>query len=200
MTKLRNGQEIHKLAILNGRPRAAEGKIPITLLHPIFARFTEDCESIIPTAEDNELALELLNTMPNLFPYESDRISAIREVFGQFELTIKRDGIPNTRYELDGCLTGANKSFYLLMEGKNEMNTTKSEPYFELCFYYVEANREYFEKNFESNSRRPCLLMIITGTYVANTSAISNLISVQRIPSQLLWRRLARPAGNRTAD
>ena len=74
ITKLRNDQENPKLAILNGRPRAAEGKIPVTLLHPIFARFAEDCESIIPTAQDNELALELLNTMPNLFPYENDRI------------------------------------------------------------------------------------------------------------------------------
>ena len=164
MTKLRNDQENHTLAVLNGRPRAADGKIPVTLLHPIIARFAEDCENIIPTPEDNEFALELLTTMPALFPYESERVSAICDVFDKFKLSIRKDYIPDARYEVDGCLKGANKGFYFIMEGKNEMSSTNSEPYFKSCFYYLEANREYFRKNSESNSRRPCLLMTIVGT------------------------------------
>ena len=156
------------MAILNGRPRAAQGHIPVTLLHPIIARFAEDCESTIPTPEDNRLALELLNIMPDLFPYEQGRISAICEVFSKFQMGIKGNWTPDARYKPDGCLKGANEGTYFIMVGKNEMSTTNSEPYFESCFYYLEANREYFRKNSESNSRRPCLLMIITGTLLVH--------------------------------
>ncbi len=107
MNKLMAEQADPKIAIHNGRPRDASGKIPITLLHPIFADFAESCDSAIPTRDDNELASELLQTMPNLFPYENDRLCAIAGILEKIGLPVESHSIPSTfKYQFDAGLKG----------------------------------------------------------------------------------------------
>jgi hypothetical protein len=162
MNKLRAEQGDPEIAIHNGRPRAASGKIPITLLHPIFADFAESCKSAIPTRDDNELALELLQTMPDLFPSENDRLCAITDILEEFCPPVESRSIPSTLYQLDAGLKGE-EGIYFGVKCENESCMTKSDPYLALSFHYLEANRVYFEKIKTSNSRRPCLFMIIAG-------------------------------------
>ena len=65
-------QEKH-IPIACGRPPAADAPIPVTLLHPIFRQFLDNCDNHQPIAEDNNLVLELMGAMSNFFRDEDAR-------------------------------------------------------------------------------------------------------------------------------
>jgi len=73
--------------IVWSRPTAADSAIPVTLLHPIFRQFVDNCRNHQPIQEDNNLALELTGAMSNFFPDEEERAAAFRHI-------LTRHGIP----------------------------------------------------------------------------------------------------------
>ncbi|KAF8634766.1 hypothetical protein AX15_000727 [Amanita polypyramis BW_CC] len=161
--------------ILKGRPRSTEEAIPVALLHPILGRFVKDCKDLVPSKGDNDLALALLQQMPDLFESEASRVGRIRGIFKATGITL--DVANFNRFSVDLCRKANTSSsfhnLYFIMEGKNEISSTQSEPYIEACFYYLEANRAFFDENGNmTNSRRPCLLMIFTGSRVGFSSAV----------------------------
>ena len=158
-------QKNSEKAIMNGRPRSAEEAIPVALLHPILAQFVKDCKDLEPTKDDNSLVLTLLQEMPKLFQLEANRVEKVKEIFKNAGIELDPGHI--NRYTVDLCRESRNSPYHdfsFIMEVKVELGSTNSEPYFEACFYYNEANRAYFDKKGNrSNARRPCLLMILTG-------------------------------------
>jgi len=56
-------QEKQNRKIMWSRPPAADATIPVTLLHPIFRQFADDCENHQPIQQDAELVLELMAAM-----------------------------------------------------------------------------------------------------------------------------------------
>jgi hypothetical protein len=66
-------QEKQNQKIVWSRPRTADATIPVTLLHPIFRQFIDNCKNHQPMQEDNKLVLELMGTMSNFFPDENAR-------------------------------------------------------------------------------------------------------------------------------
>jgi hypothetical protein len=45
------------------RPPSAPSTVPVTLLHPVFNDFIDDCENYQPTRSDHAFALELANAV-----------------------------------------------------------------------------------------------------------------------------------------
>jgi len=62
------------------RPPAADATIPVTLLHPIFRQFVDDCENHQLIQPDNELVLELMAAMSEFFPDEKARAAELRDM------------------------------------------------------------------------------------------------------------------------
>jgi len=80
-------QEKQNQKIVWSRPRAADATIPVTLLHPIFRQFVDNCKNHQPIQEDNKLVLELMGAMSAFFPDENARAAELRAI-------LTRHGIP----------------------------------------------------------------------------------------------------------
>src|ERR1700733_14909644 len=76
-----------QIPIACGRPPAADAPIPVTLLHPIFCQFLDNCNNHQLIAEDNNLILELMGVMSNFFRDEDAHVAELRDI-------LTRHGIP----------------------------------------------------------------------------------------------------------
>ena len=63
--------------IMWSRPPGGDATIPVTLLHPIFRRFVDDCENHQPVRRDNELVLEMMQNMAAFFPNKVARAAEL---------------------------------------------------------------------------------------------------------------------------
>jgi hypothetical protein len=79
------------------QPPAAAPPVPLTLLHPIFGQFVDDCDSYIPTKEEYNLVCDLSLTMS-----EEDRMSKFHEVMNKHGFDLKTSTIEGTSYRTDG--------------------------------------------------------------------------------------------------
>jgi len=83
-------------------PPSAALMIPVTLLHPIFAQFVDDCENHIPSREENELVLVLSRTMCEFFPSEKKWTVALEDVLAEHSIEMAAMVISSTEYMNDG--------------------------------------------------------------------------------------------------
>jgi hypothetical protein len=142
------------------RPPSASS-IPVTLLHPIFGKFVDECRSYSPTKEDNAFVLELSTEMSGFFNNEDhrrDRFIAILEEHYHIQLITGEIG---NGYRTDGHrLSGGYMD--LVTEAKNELaDVYGAEPYFQGCSYYRESSKLRNTEDFFSSL--PCLLIIYCG-------------------------------------
>jgi hypothetical protein len=56
-------QQKSKKMIPCNRPYGAAAMIPVTLLHPVFGQFKDDCDTLTPTKDDNALVLKFQKTL-----------------------------------------------------------------------------------------------------------------------------------------
>jgi len=63
--------------IMWSRPPGGDATIPVTLLHPILRRFVDDCENHQPVQRDNELVLEIMESMATFFPNKVARAAEL---------------------------------------------------------------------------------------------------------------------------
>ncbi|KAF8079189.1 hypothetical protein FPV67DRAFT_1604454 [Lyophyllum atratum] len=150
------------------RPYGASATIPVTLLHPVFGRFKDDCETYTPGKEDNALALELQKVMSDIYDDEDQRAKKVREVFGAVGIVLTRTKVGSTKYETDGdTLSGPHR--FNLSDFKNEVACSGAEPYFQAGLYYVESTRDHATK--VPNSGLPCILVLVFGPYMSFAGA-----------------------------
>jgi len=145
-------------AIYCNRPVDPCRTLPLSLLHPVFGKFIDDCCSLVPTYEDKSLAFSLVNVMTPIYNVEKARQKAIMKVLND-------SGIYMKATKIDSYITDGDVSYkvlkYLIAEFKNDIGSKGVEPYLQGCLYYLESTRREATKH--SSSSLPCLLMLIFG-------------------------------------
>lgn len=147
------------------RPPTAAGVIPVSLFHPIFAQFMDDCKDHVPVEEDTKLALEITSAMARIYPSEPLRMGEFRAVTDN-NLHMQVNSIEGTPFITNGDMR-TNCFWYCLIEGKNEIGSTGAEPVFQAGGYdnelMVIASKGY------PHARLPMLLLYLTGTLLLLT-------------------------------
>lgn len=136
----------------------------MTLLHPVFGEFLDDCQTGAMTEDDNQFAGKLANALSDLYASESVHVKVLEMVFKDghvnFDFSTK---IPGTDYSMDASLSIDNADFppYCIAEFKNEVGSSTSEPYMQAVAYYLEATKKHAPK--QSKSAFPCFLLVVFG-------------------------------------
>jgi len=117
------------------RPPEAGAATPVTLLHPIFGKFLDDCKTRCANESDNQFVLELSMQMSKYYATEEKRMSEFRAILRRYGITLEASTIDGTSYRTDGHLR-LDGRVVLLFEGKNEIGSTGAEPIFQGLAYY----------------------------------------------------------------
>ena len=140
------------------RPPSAAPTTPLTLLHRVFGKFLDTCDSGDVTAVDHDFALNFSHAMSSFYGNESAQATKIREIFKHYGLVFIHTKIGHTNYETDRDIS-LNGLRYALTEIKNEICSSGAEPYAQAALYYQEAMREHAEKL--AHSVLPCLIVLV---------------------------------------
>ena len=146
--------------ILCSRPPETSPPIPLTLLHPIFAKFVEDCEHSQPSREINQFTLELAESMSKFYFDEKAREKELKRLFSNLGIDLQTIKITGTGYEMDAALVIGNKFLITCGEVKNDAGNN-AEPFLQAILYYVEQTRGV-AATFPS-SILPAMLLICAG-------------------------------------
>jgi hypothetical protein len=102
--KFKAMQEEFDYPILCHRPASASST-PVTLLHPIFGEFVDDCTAGRPTPEDVQFVLKLSSQMSEFYSSEGERAKDFRELITDYcGLTFTASKWNNERYITDFSL------------------------------------------------------------------------------------------------
>jgi len=153
------------------RPPDADATIPVTLYHPVFRQFVDDCQTHQPIDKDNKLVRELTATMSEFFPDEDARAAELRDI-------LKANGIHVTTpiisskgrtFRTDGAIE-SNSRLTVIIELKEEIGSTGAEPYAQAILYYAHSDwkksEEYPTFNF------PCLIITVFGQNLLSSLAV----------------------------
>jgi hypothetical protein len=163
-------QQKESQKIVWSRPPANEATIPVTLLHPIFRQFVDNCENHQPIQEDNKLVLELVGAMSNFFPKENVRAAELHNI-------LTTHGIP----VVTSTITSKGRDFYTngdvavndhlvaIIEVKGEIGSGGAEPYAQAIMYYAHSNAA---KSENSKFNFPSLLITVFGQTLLSSLAI----------------------------
>lgn len=165
--KLQNDPE---KTILCSRPASAEATIPVTMLHPVFGEFLDNCERHETTVEDNRFTRELSTAMSGFYTDENDRKKTIHAVFAKHGLHFMKSRVGPNNYETDGDIS-MNGYRYTIAEFKNEVGCIGAEPYSQAALYYLESTRTQAPELPESVL--PCIIVLIFGQYVSRCGITS---------------------------
>lgn len=135
------------------------GTIPVTLLHPVFPRFLDDCETHEVTADDNAFALELSHTVSEFYEGENTRAEEIRRLFERWGLCFTVSTTDHG-FTTDGDFS-VNDHRYAIVEIKNEITSSGADPYNQGILCYLEWTRDT-AKTLE-NTCLPCMLVLLFG-------------------------------------
>ena len=164
-------QEKQNQKIVWSRPRAADATIPVTLLHPIFRQFVDNCKSHQPIQEDNNLVLELMGAMSDFFPNEKARAARLRAILTKHGIPVHTSTITSKdhHFPTDGAVS-INGHLVAIIEVKGEIGSTGAEPYAQVILYYSHSNavksQEFSQFNF------PSLLITVFGQILLSSLAI----------------------------
>ncbi|KAI9455631.1 hypothetical protein HD554DRAFT_2225709 [Boletus coccyginus] len=180
----RKTQRAENTQIPCGRPREPEEIIPVTLLHPVFGQFVDDCQTGTMTQEDNQFVGKLANAMSDLYEKEADRVQVVGGLFKEdhFDFVFHQK-IPGTLFAVDALMSldSQRNPPYVIAEFKNEAAISASEPYMQAVAYYLEATRAYAPKM--SGSTLPCFLLVLFGPYIVFAGAVWNLRPIVQVLS-----------------
>jgi hypothetical protein len=130
-------ESAHGPAFYCNRPPSAASSIPATLFHPIFGQFVDDCETHVPTREDNAFAFALWSRLSPILDDEDGRATTFREIFQENNIIMSMTTIEHTKYRTDGDMH-RNALRYLINEVKAEIGAKGAEPLFQAAWYYQE--------------------------------------------------------------
>ncbi|KAG8213489.1 hypothetical protein J3R82DRAFT_12028 [Butyriboletus roseoflavus] len=142
-----------------GRPRSHEETIPLTLLHPVFGEFVDNCKTNKITPDDYTFAIDLTNTMSSLYDNEVARFQVVRGVFQQYGIHFT-DSVVNGKFVVDADMS-TNGHRYVIAKFKDEVGSISAEPYFESILHYLESTKNAAVEF--PWSPLPCFLLAIVG-------------------------------------
>jgi hypothetical protein len=142
------------------RPPSTAATIPITLYHPLFGQFQDDCDMYIPTKEDHEFVLKFSRSMSDFYDSEEKRAERARTDLGTYDLDFIAGKI--TGYTTDGDLRWK-ELCYALLELKWEIGSTGAEPLLQAGWYYTAFMREKLRGN--ASSTLPCFILYLAGEF-----------------------------------
>ncbi|KAF8060635.1 hypothetical protein FPV67DRAFT_1631455 [Lyophyllum atratum] len=147
------------------RPYDAAATIPVTLLHPVFGQFKDDCEMLMPTREDNALVLKLQEVLSNFYNEAEGRAVAIRDAFKDVGVYLTRTLIDGTEFSTDGdTLDKSGNHRFNIAKFKLEVASHGAEPYLQASICYLESTREHAEQTL--HSVLPCIIILIFGPHI----------------------------------
>ena len=146
--------------ILCNRPTGTSPPIPLTLLHPIFAKFVDDCEHSQLSRQINQFTLKLAESMSKFYPDENARTKEFNLLFSELGIDLQTIKITGTGYEMDAGLIKGNKFLLVCGEIKNEA-ANNVDPFLEAILYYLEQTRAV-AATFPS-SILPAMILICAG-------------------------------------
>ncbi|KAF8836162.1 hypothetical protein BDN67DRAFT_998492 [Paxillus ammoniavirescens] len=155
-----------------GRPCDDDETIPVTLLHPVFGKFLDDCQTYKITAKDNVFIERMRQAMSTLHDDKSDQISKVDEALQSYGIHLNFSKIKKTGHEMDGEMT-INGHRYLIAEFKNEAGSLSAEPYCQAVSDYLESTRENAPKL--SGSSLPCFVLAVFGPHIVFAGGAWNL-------------------------
>lgn len=144
------------------RPRTANST-PITLLHPIFGKFVEDCKVHPLDPEMAKFTLELATDMCKFYQDEADFALAFRALIGErLKIKLEAARVPGTKFDTDGhASVGSHVYVYVNTESKNKVGSTAADPSLRSAIYYHHHTKYSVSK--VQNSRFPCLHLYFFG-------------------------------------
>ncbi|KAI9463169.1 hypothetical protein HD554DRAFT_2287753 [Boletus coccyginus] len=178
----RKTQRAENTQIPCGRPREPEEIIPVTLLHPVFGQFVDDCQTGTMTQEDNRFVGKLANVMSDLYEKEADRVQAVGGLFREADLDFRiHEKDTRTWYTMDAYMSlDSDLNLgppYVIAEFKNEAAISASEPYMQAIAYYLEATRTFLYV-FDVDKRNTS-----PGPYIVFAGAVWNLRPIVQVLS-----------------
>ncbi|KAF8834021.1 hypothetical protein BDN67DRAFT_915782 [Paxillus ammoniavirescens] len=155
-----------------GRPCDNEETIPVTLLHPVFGKFLDDCQTYKITAQDNVFIERMRKAMSILHDDKSDQISKVDKALQSYGIHLNFSKIEQTGHEMDGEMS-INGHRYLIAEFKNEAGSLSADPYCQAVSDYLESTRENAPKL--SGSSIPCFVLAVFGPHIVFAGGAWNL-------------------------
>ena len=145
--------------ILCNRPPGTSPPIPLTLLHPIFAKFVDDGENSQPSRQINQFTLTLAESMSKFYPDEKARTKEFKLLFSNIGIELQTIRITGTGYEMDAALIKRNK--FLVVSGEIKNDVANVDPFLQAILYYLEQTREVAPTL--PSSILPALIVICAG-------------------------------------
>ena len=133
--------------------------LPLALLDPVFAKFTDDCRTAKPTAAAYECARHLKIEMNRFYGDEVHPVHALCEILtiGGFEINPGPIGESNTR---------TNGHFFrllILLEATDEVVWTGADPTLQALLYYEIFTQHYKLWTDVLSSVYPCFIITLAG-------------------------------------
>ena len=139
--------------------------MPVSLLNPIFGQFLIDTRSYQPIADDIRLVDELLDLMSQSHNNETSRAADFRSALeNHYNIQLSAGPVHKTGYNTDGHLA-VKDCFYLITECKNEVGSTRTDPFLQSAAYYyysIVENGPHFPQ-----SNLPCLHLCYAGKFIS---------------------------------
>ncbi|KAG1730671.1 uncharacterized protein EDB91DRAFT_1059330 [Suillus paluster] len=170
-------QDQDKPEFLCSRPRKAEDPVPVTLLHPIFAEFVDDCRDLKPTHHDYRFVRELSEKMCIFPPDENARMDVFRTQLAYFypHVTLYAAAVGAKSYRTDCHLIIGGKFVAVIVEGKKEIGGSGAEPFVEAMWYQRQFMKILNNTEFDIAERRsvfPCFHIIVFGTCISIVGSV----------------------------
>jgi hypothetical protein len=109
------------------RPPIRKPDLPLALLDPIFAKFSDDCRTVKPTGEAYECALKVKLEMSKFYTDESERRHALHECLKIRGFEISAGPIADSNYTTSGHIL-RHKCPIIILEVKNKFGLQDTEP------------------------------------------------------------------------
>ncbi|KAG1745350.1 uncharacterized protein EDB91DRAFT_1335297 [Suillus paluster] len=166
---------------LCSRPRKAEDPVPVTLLHPIFAEFVDDCRDLKPTHHGYRFVRELSEKMCIFPPDENARMDEFRTQLAYFypSITLYAAAVGAKSYRTDGHLIIGGKFVAVIAEGKKEIGGGGAEPFVEAMWCQRQLIKILNNTEFDIAEHRsvfPCFHIIVFVHYRPELGACIGIV------------------------
>lgn len=143
--------------------------IPLALLHGVFGRFIDECESFEPQVKENNFIQSLRSGMAGFFSEEGERQRKFHECFSEaYEIRLLATTTRHTRTTTDGHAfeigSATSKWVIMITEAKNELAGFTADPRFQAILYYRTQVKTYPTELLKTC----CFPAIILTCYAAN--------------------------------
>jgi hypothetical protein len=146
-------------ALSFNRPPSAAATIPVTLLHPIFGQFVDDCAKCVPTPDDNNLVLELSYEMSKFYEKESDRGSMFIDILSEHGIRLSNSDFDRAAHTAK--VKVRHEDIYYVVGDTGNEYFGGADPLLRAVSHYVYSVKKLSEDDVDA--RLPCLLIYMFG-------------------------------------